>query len=109
MRRHFQGLYVRLLRANVAVRQRLFQIWLGRRKAELAEADLSYLNLSGTDLSGADLRGAILVRSDLTGVNLAGADLSDADLRGARVTAEQLAQAKSVAGAILPDGSIGLP
>jgi hypothetical protein len=38
-------------------------------------------------------------------INLSGADLSCADLRGAAVTSKQLAQALSLAGATMPDGS----
>jgi uncharacterized protein YjbI with pentapeptide repeats len=35
-----------------------------------------------------------------------GADLSGTDLRGAIVTDEQLAQAKSLKGATMPDGTV---
>ncbi len=56
-------------------------------------------------MEGADLRAANLREADLIGANLAGADLRGADLRGAKVTREQLAQATSLEGAKLPDGT----
>ena len=52
------------------------------------------------DLSGANLRAA-----DLRAANLRAANLSAAYLTGAIVTSEQLAPAKSLKGAIMPDGS----
>jgi uncharacterized protein YjbI with pentapeptide repeats len=53
-------------------------------------------------LSGADLR-----KTELEDANLSGADLSGADLSGAKgVTEEQLAQAKSLKGATMPDGYV---
>jgi len=66
----------------------------------LTRADLRWADLEGAILHAADLRGA-----DLTGATLYKADLSKANLTGARVTAEQLAQAASLKGAILPDGT----
>ena len=96
-------------------------------KATLKGANLSRSDLSGADLSGADLSGAIMISismrpydpftgSFLGGVNLSRADLSEADLSEADlsganlsasiVTPEQLAQAKSLKGATMPDGSI---
>jgi Pentapeptide repeats (8 copies) len=80
------------------------------------ESDLSYANLSLANLSGADLL-ADLSNSHLTGTDLAGADLqganfSEADLSGANlksatgITIEELEKkAKSLTGAIMPDGS----
>ena len=98
--------------------------------ADLREADLREANLSGANLSaaklveanlcGANLCGAFLTGTDLCFANLSGAyfngaDLSLADLSGAyldktdllnaRVTTEQLNTAKSLKGAILPDGT----
>ena len=105
MRTVLYRLYVWFLKTNVELRQWLYQLYLRRRKDDLAGADLSYLNLSGANLSQANLREANLHRADLTDVNLSGADLSGADLTGARVTGNQLDQAKSLAGAILPDGT----
>ena len=48
----------------------------------------------------ARLRGA-----DLRWADLSGADLAETDLRWANVTDEQLAEAKSLEGAIMPDGT----
>lgn len=77
--------------------------------------NLSGANLSGADLAGAFLRetklidanlsGASLQGANLSGANLQGANLSDADLSNAKVTDEQLAKAKSLQGALMPDGS----
>jgi uncharacterized protein YjbI with pentapeptide repeats len=82
------------------------------RKADLSKANLSKAKVRKTDLSGvdlipADLRGADLRGADLSGADLRGADLRGADLSGAEgITNEKLEQqAKSLKGAILPDGS----
>jgi uncharacterized protein YjbI with pentapeptide repeats len=101
--------------------------------ADLSEADLSKADLSHalmgelllgsvdetvkTDLFDADLREADLKDADLDGANLYLADLSEADLDGAYlreadlerargVTDNQLAQAKYLSGATMPDGQI---
>jgi len=66
------------------------------RRANLREAHLTTANLSEVNLGGADLREAYLI----------GADLSGADLEGANVTPEQLAQAMSLKGAVMPDGTV---
>ena len=83
-----------------------------------SQADLRGANLSGANLSGANLSGAIFfsiiyVPRAFGGTivlpnhaNLSGADLSGADLSGAKVTDEQLATAKSLQGATMPDGKI---
>jgi pentapeptide repeat protein len=80
--------------------------------ANLPKAHLFRADLSGTDLSNANLHKAFLIRSDLKGAdltdaNLIGADLSNADLTGAEdITKEELeAQASSLQGATMPDGS----
>jgi hypothetical protein len=83
--------------------------------ANLSDADLVGANLSGAHLLGADLSGANLSDADLAGAglfftnligaNLSGADLSGANLTDAKVTDEQLAEAKSLKGATLPDGT----
>lgn len=106
MRSLLYRLYVRLMLLRVHAGQWLYQLYLSRRKSDLAEADLSYLNLSGTNLSGADLRNANLRRCDLTDVNFTGADLSGADLTAALVTEKQLAKAASLSGTTLPDGTV---
>jgi uncharacterized protein YjbI with pentapeptide repeats len=89
-------------------------------KTKLNGADLSRANLSGIHLAGADLREsnlseADLRESDLSGTNLNTAtfreaklnraNLSGADLSGAEITDKQLATAKSLEGATLPDGT----
>jgi uncharacterized protein YjbI with pentapeptide repeats len=66
--------------------------------ADLSDADLSDANLSEADLS----------YDNLSNANLQGANLTDAVLRGtnlsnAKVTSEQLAEAKSLEGATMPD------
>jgi uncharacterized protein YjbI with pentapeptide repeats len=78
--------------------------------ADLVGADMSWANLSGADLSGADLYGADMRWANLSGADLNGAtlwevDLSEANLKGAFAARVQLAQAASLAGAVLPDGS----
>jgi uncharacterized protein YjbI with pentapeptide repeats len=65
--------------------QRYFTDW------DLSEEDLSGVNLSGAKLYGADLTGA---------------DLREADLERATVTDGQLAQAASLKGATMPDGTV---
>lgn len=101
------------------------------RDANLAWSFLRYAKLHGANLRGADLRGAPdesgdadlrdadlrdanlreadLSYDDLSSANLQGANLTDAVLRGAKlsnakVTSEQLAEAKSLEGATMPDG-----
>jgi uncharacterized protein YjbI with pentapeptide repeats len=80
-------------------------------RANLERADLHGADLHGADLHGADLQwasltGANLQWASLTGANLTRADLQGAILDGANVTPEQLAQARSLTGATMPDGSI---
>ncbi|GAC1345667.1 MAG: hypothetical protein NVS2B12_39010 [Ktedonobacteraceae bacterium] len=90
-------------------------------KADLHGEDLDNINLNSTDLNGANLSGAHLRFSDLgeaqlngadlsgvdlSGAILGGADLSNANLSGATVSSEQLAQAKSLKGTIMPNGSV---
>jgi len=104
------------------------------READLSNANLSAADLSGADLSGADLRGADLSEAILNGAVLKGAQLgtarqivvlpdggaepaepNPANLRQAVLnhtdltkatgwTHEQLDRAKSLNGAIMPDG-----
>jgi uncharacterized protein YjbI with pentapeptide repeats len=74
--------------------------------SSLCEADLSGSNLSEADLKGANLSGANLGGANLSGADLRRANLHIVDLRKAIVTTEQLAKAKSLKGAIMPDGSI---
>ena len=86
-------------------------LYTNLRGADLTNARLSEANLRGADLRGADLRGADLTNAKLFGAKLFGANLHEADLheanlRGAIVTPDQLAQAKSLQGATMPDGTI---
>jgi hypothetical protein len=86
------------------------------RGADLRGADLHHAFLEEADLREADLRGAFLDEASLNGANLSGArlaganlskaELRSADLKGAQVTAEQLAQAKTLKGATMPDGRV---
>lgn len=76
------------------------------RDANLVGARLRRADLAWTDLRGANLAGADLGRADLHQADLRGADLSYANLEDSNVTGEQLVQAASLIGAILPDGRI---
>lgn len=95
------------------------------REANLSGANLQRASLIWTNLHWANLRGATLRGARLTGANLCAAYLGDADLREAYlhrvnlegvytvdedgnrhlVTNEELAVAKSLEGATMPDGS----
>jgi uncharacterized protein YjbI with pentapeptide repeats len=85
------------------------------RSAALYKVDLQNANLMGADLEGADLQSANLENANLEGANLKGvhlqkaslqsAFLRKANLEGAQVSKEQLATARSLEGAILPDGT----
>jgi hypothetical protein len=77
--------------------------------ADLTGADLNSIDLEGADLRGADLRGAnlsytYLHQAHLEGANLQGADLRGAVLTGAKVIDDQLAEARSLEGATMPNG-----
>ncbi len=93
------------------------------RGADLTDANLSGANLTGAELSGAYLSGSDLTRANLRSAdlrkawlgndqasaddpnaNLTNADLRGANLTGAAVTDKQLAAARSLQGAIMPDG-----
>lgn len=70
-------------------------------QAHLQEADLSMANLTNAKVTRANLQGA-----NLSAANLRGADLFKADLRDARnIGLEQLAQAKRLCFATMPDGA----
>src|SRR5216684_283543 len=73
-------------------------------KANLGGAGLHGANLVVADLSGADLHGADLNGADLSEADLNAADLNEAYLNGATITPEQLDKAKSLTGAVMPDG-----
>jgi uncharacterized protein YjbI with pentapeptide repeats len=78
--------------------------------AKLSSANLSDANLGGANLSGAILNAAYLFGANLSGANLSGANLSDANLSDANlegtqeVSDEQLAEARSLKGATMPNG-----
>lgn len=78
--------------------------------AYLSDANLEGAILSGATLNGADLKRANLSDANLSGVTLNGADLSNANLKranltNAEVSDKQLATAKSLKGATMPDGT----
>jgi hypothetical protein len=81
------------------------------RDAELQETSMSEANLQEADLLGADLFRADLWNANLQGANLRYANLQEAILWGVNllgasgVTVDQLRQAKTLEGAILPDGT----
>lgn len=81
-------------------------------KASLRKVDLHRAHMQQADLSMADLTGAKLSRTNMQGVNFSQAILKDVDLyksnlSGARnLTSEQLAQARRLFGATMPDGSV---
>jgi uncharacterized protein YjbI with pentapeptide repeats len=121
-RRAFQ-LYMRARKPRLAGADLSYLSFQGLKlpQANLEGADLSYADLSRTDLREADLRRAALRFANLSAANLAGADLEGANLDGAalhgidlsgallvgaRITPEQLDQAGSLCGAILPDGTM---
>jgi hypothetical protein len=76
------------------------------RDASLSDADLSSANLRGVNLSYVNLSGTNLSYAYLSGTNLSYAYLNGANLSGAKEwTSEQLAQAKSLVEATMPDGT----
>lgn len=90
-------------------RQELINLYAAGNR-DFSGVYLSGVNLRGIDLSRADLSRANLSNADLSGatlyrVDLYEADLSAANLDGAMVTVEQLAEARSLNGAILPNGT----
>lgn len=74
-------------------------------QVKLNNAILVGANLAGASFSNANLTGANLSNANLTGADLSNANLTGANLSNAKVSQEQLAQAKSLAGAIMPDGT----
>jgi uncharacterized protein YjbI with pentapeptide repeats len=98
VRRYMQGMDLeqQVLSTNLAVACWVF--------ATAKLANLSHANLLAANLFHADLRGADLSHADLRDADLFHADLRDADLSGVRhLTHQQLAAARSVEGAELPD------
>lgn len=70
--------------------------------AILSDTILTFTNLSRANLSKADLHASDMHNTDLTGANLAGANLRDVT----GLTADQLAKARSLSGATMPDGTV---
>ena len=71
----------------------------------LQEVNLWCANLENTNLRHADLEGANLPYAFFKNTNLSSANLERANLEHAIVTPEQLQKARSLKGAIMPDGS----
>jgi uncharacterized protein YjbI with pentapeptide repeats len=72
------------------------------RGVNLSYATLNYVNMANSNLAGADLHGSDMRDSNLTGANLSGANLKDVT----ELTNAQLAKAKSLTGATMPDGTL---
>jgi hypothetical protein len=75
-------------------------------KLKFTGADLIETNFEGAKLQCADLRDADLQGSNLREADLQGADLQRANLTHAQVKWEQLAKAKRLRRAIMPDGRL---
>ena len=74
--------------------------------ADLRGVNLSYATLNYVNLSGANLTGANLYGSELHNVNVSGANLTKAYMQDAfDLGNTNFSQAKSLTGAIMPDGS----
>ncbi len=78
--------------------------------ADLRGATLRTVNLSGANLEGANLEGVILVGSNISGANFNRANLKNANLKntnpGKLWWKANLDEARSLEGAILPDGTV---
>ena len=82
------------------------ELWgVEAKEAKFSGADLSGAKLKEAKLKEAKLWGAKLKGAELWGAELSGADFREADLSGANVTNEQLAKARSLKSATMPDGS----
>ena len=76
------------------------------RKSNLNMADMRWADLSQANLAGARLTKVNLYQANLEGANLDGVCLMECNLQGARnLETKQLAQAYSLLGATMPDGS----
>jgi hypothetical protein len=73
--------------------------------ATLVLANLNHGDLRHANLTAANLSSAMLTGANLESANLERATLNLANLSDAKVTPEQLAKAKSLKGAIMPDGT----
>ena len=78
--------------------------WANLGSATLIRANLGLANLTGANLTGANLSGASLIGANLRCANVRCANFSGAHLRRVRhLTRKQLAAARSIEGATLPD------
>lgn len=77
------------------------------RNSSLFSADLDGSDFIKADLSNTDFYYATLTGADFTGADTTNSNFERSDLSRAIITSEQLAQARSVCDAILPDGSRG--
>lgn len=75
-----------------------------RHRGWLTDGSLEGVYLSYANLSGLNLRGAVLEGARLTKAKLYGTDLSLANLDGTTLKVSQLAQARALGGAVMPDG-----
>lgn len=80
-------------------------------EADLSNAIFNAANLSGAILAAANLKNADFHEANLSDAfllraNLSGTVFNNANLSNALVTPEQLSQAKTLKGAIMPDGTI---
>ena len=84
-------------------------------KANLSTIDFHQAQMEWSDLSMANLTGAKLTRASLAGANLEKANLENADLYKTNLryirnlTDAQLAKAKRLCGAVMPDGKVSKP
>ncbi len=69
-------------------------------------ANLSHSSFKNTNFTYAHLTSATLTSGDFTGANFKGAYLDDADFQFSNVTSSQLAEAWTMNGLILPDGTV---
>ncbi len=76
------------------------------QNAYLKNANLQLAILTGANLNFADLKGVNLQGARLWQANLEGANLEETNLMEAEVSLQQLAKAKSLKGATMPDGTI---
>jgi len=77
--------------------------------ANLQKIDLEGANLTEAILVHADFRGAILQEAVMFNSNFHGANLEKCNLKNSKVTLSQLAKAKSLEGATMPDGMVYNP
>jgi hypothetical protein len=102
---NLQGAHLQYANLQGAFLQGAFLQYANLQGAFLQGAFLRGADLYGALLQGVHLRGADLEEANLQDANLLGADLEEANLQGAAVTDEQLADARSLQGATMPDGS----